>query len=205
MAIAAHITVQQSQHSCWCAQIKQDLGISDEQVAYKEVVDYMKVSQQHIALNLLTQRVPLESSVRVKTCTVESTRHMRLSWFPLLPNVSALAGVPFSVESYAHGGLMLVQGETLVDQPALSQAVGELKKWSTAAGIVCTSDLCHVEEHDSKQALLVHAAEARLESKLGQLATAIAARHAQVRPSRLPYIDASRASRRVRIARIPLP
>ena len=87
----------------------------------------------------------------------------------------------------------MVQGQQLVDQPALSSAVGELKKWTQAAGIAAAADLFDVEEHDSRQALLVHAAEARLESKLGELARAIAVRHAQ-HPLRVVCIAGPTAS-----------
>ena len=165
--------------NAWGEQIKQDLEITEEEVAYKDVVDYMTRARQGVALTLLTRRVPLSGKVSVKCCTVNQTRHMRLSWFSLLPSTGGLSS-PFRVEPYASGGVMLVMGDAFIDQPALSQAVGELKRWAGAAQITSTSDFCDVEEHDNAQALLVHAAEARLESKLGLLAQEIAARHAQV-------------------------
>lgn len=160
-------------------QMKQDLAVEQQDVAYQEVVDYLRKARQDIALKLITRRVPLNGSVSVKCCTVEGKRHLRLSWFPLLASTGAMSS-PFSVEPYASGGLMLVMGDGFVDQPALSQAVGELKRWASSAQVTSTSDFCDVEEHDKKQALLVHAAEARLESKLGLLARTIADRHAQV-------------------------
>jgi hypothetical protein len=160
-------------------QVTQDLAIEQQDVAYQEVVDYLTEARQGIALKLITRRVPLNGSVIVKCCTVEGKRHLRLSWFRLLASTGALSS-PFSVQPYASGGLMLVMGDGFVDQPALSKAVGELKRWAGSAQVTSTSDFCDVEEHDNKQALLVHAAEARLESKLGLLARTIADRHAEV-------------------------
>ena len=174
------------------ALIEADAPISSEHVPYADALAYMQIAGQHVALNLLKKRVPLGGTVAVKSCCVASTRHLRLSLFPLLPSTGALK-VPFTVEAYAEGGLILVQGQQHVDQPALSSAVGELKKWTQAAGIAAAADLCDVEEHDSRQALLVHAAEARLESKLGELARAIAVRHAQ-HPLRVVCIAGPTAS-----------
>jgi hypothetical protein len=141
--------------------IQQDLTITDEEVEYQQVVSYFKEAGQQLALNQISRRVPMGGTVRAKCCSVQGTRHLRLSLFPLLPSTSSLS-FPFTVQPYSAGGLMLVQGAKLVDQPALSQAVGEHKRWAHAAGIVGASDFCDVCEHDSKQALLVHAAEARL-------------------------------------------
>ena len=154
------------------------MPISDEHIDYKEAVDSLTSSGQEVAAHLLSKRVPLKGMVNVKSCVIQGARHVRLAFFPLLPNTSGLTGA-FSVAPYKLGGLMLTQGAELADQPALSHAVGELKRWAAASGISSAARLCEIAEHESKQALLVHAAESRLEGKLADLAAAIAAKHAQ--------------------------
>ena len=95
------------------ALIEADAPISSEHVPYADALAYMQIAGQHVALNLLKKRVPLGGTVAVKSCCVASTRHLRLSLFPLLPSTGALK-VPFTVEAYAEGGLILVQGQKLV-------------------------------------------------------------------------------------------
>lgn len=174
------------------ALVQQDVAIVDEQVPYAAAVDYLTSARQLVAAKLLRNRVPLAGTVGMKTCSIGGKRHMRLSLFPLLPSTAALSAT-FSVQAYQRGGLMLVLGAALADQPAMAEAVREMKLWALAADLASSADLCNVPQHESRQALLVHAAESRLESKLGELARAISTRHAQA-PLRVVCIAGPTAS-----------
>uniref|UniRef100_A0A7S4NIE0 Phosphoribulokinase/uridine kinase domain-containing protein n=1 Tax=Guillardia theta TaxID=55529 RepID=A0A7S4NIE0_GUITH len=156
--------------------VARDVKVHEEKRPYKEVLQYFIEKEQFIAAKLLSSRIPIGGMVDVKVCMIEEKPHFRLSFFPVFESLGKLKKIPFDLQIYPKGGVMLTYGSRFVDQPAITSAILELREWSKKTGVNCSADLCDVEEGDGAQKLYIHACEVRLENKISELAKQIAKR-----------------------------
>ena len=163
--------------------VENDIAITSVSVAQQDAVAYLEAASQPVAAKLLAKRAPLGGMATMHEVEVEGTRHRRLKFFPLLSSAGKLTPIrPWGLQRYkGGGGLVLFFGDAHDDQEAMQSAVRELRDWNKRAGVRSAADLSDQIEKDSKRALYVHAAEARLEAKITEAAHAIAARNMQAR------------------------
>mmetsp|Transcript_52786 Transcript_52786/g.125653 ORF Transcript_52786/g.125653 Transcript_52786/m.125653 type:complete len:514 (-) Transcript_52786:1-1542(-) len=152
-------------------------AISEVTKPHADAIAYLEKANQPYAAKLLAKRVPRSGLVPMHSITIEGTDYLRLKLSPLLPASGKVEEVAsWGLVRYKGGGLILFFGDVHHDQEAMRRAVKELRDWNKHAGVRCAGDLADQEEIENKQALYVHAAEARLEQKIADAAHAIAAR-----------------------------
>lgn len=78
---------------------------------------------QLVAAKQLRTRVPIGGTAKVWKVQYEERTYYRLRHFPLLSNSVLIDGKQFSVVAYQHGGMVLVNGETFRDQPAMASSI----------------------------------------------------------------------------------